>query len=288
MVTEQLPIATPAWMDAQSTARGSVNINDIYWKRSEKEDSAGWILVGPSAEKGPDGRPLTRQAESWMRKGRVPLVEYSYTNRTYKNGERHTIETNADRLNTEWRWWWLFKNGGAHLFPIEQIVAYKWHIKPPYDLPLSVFPQLDEWDVPDPLWCAACPGTRAPKNTVEELVTHAMIAHRMTEPQARDLLKYADQPPVGPSGLNIRRKAQRIERVAEAEDISPISMPSPDQAKPTLPICNFCGADFGTVKIRDKHESTCNARPQGEAQSLESGDQAEQVSDAPNMEEGNA
>ena len=145
----------------------------------------------------------------------------------------------------------------------------------------TVFPQLDEWDVPDPLWCAACPGTRAPKNTVEELVTHAMIAHRMTEPQARDLLKYADQPPVGPSGLNIRRKAQRIERVAEAEDISPISMPSPDLAV-SPHICNFCGDDF--PKGLTQHMKFCKSRPLGTT----SGDQAEQVSDAPVMEEDNA
>lgn len=282
MTTDQLPIATPAWMDAQSTGRGAVNINDIYWKRGPNEEHAGWILIGPSAEIGANGRPLTLQAEAWIRKGRVPLVQYSYTNRTYKNGERHTIETSADRLHTEWRWYWLFKNGGAHLFPIDQIVAYKWHIKPPYDLPKSVFPQLDEWDVPDPLWCAACPGTRAPKNSVEELVTHAMIAHRMTEPQARDLLKYASEPPVGPSGLNIRRKAAKIEQKAEAEGVFPMEMPSPEApAQPTKHICNFCGDEF--PKGLAMHMKWCKARPQGT-----SGDPGEQVNDAPDTEVENA
>lgn len=261
MVTDTLPIETPAWMDAQTTARGAVNINDIYWKRSEKEESPGWILVGPSAERDAMGRTLTAQAESWMRKGRVPLIEYSYTSRLYKNGERHTIETNADRLNTEWRWWWLFKNGGAHLFPIEQIVAYHWHVKPPYGLPLSVFPQLAEWDVPAPRYCAACPGTRAPRNSDEELVTHAMIAHRMTEPQARDLLKYAASPPVGSGGLEIRRKAVVIEEAAKAAGIVPIEMPSPDLPQATRFICNYCGSELKNLAGQLSHERNCTDKP---------------------------
>ena len=76
MVAEpQMMPAVPEWMDQKSRDRGAVNINDIYWKRSDREENAGWILIGPSAEQGPDGRPLTRQAESWLRKGRTPLLE---------------------------------------------------------------------------------------------------------------------------------------------------------------------------------------------------------------------
>lgn len=280
MVTEaQMMPKVPEWMDQKSRDRGAVNINDIYWKRSEKEENAGWLLVGPSAEPGPDGRPLTRQAETWIRKGRTPLVEYSYTDRTYRNGDRQTIETSKDRLNTEWRWYWLFRNGGAHLFPIDQIVAYHWHINPPYGLSREVFPQLREWDVPNPLWCAACPGRMAPKNSEEELVTHAMIAHRMTEPQARDLLKYADKPPVGSQGLRIRRKAQAIETKAEEAGIAPLNMPSPEAiAQPSKSICNFCAEEIDPRGLKT-HERFCKSRPQGE-----SGVQTEQDADAPKEE----
>lgn len=277
MVAQYVPETAP-WMDQKTRDRGAVNINDCYWQRGPNEENAGWLLVGPSAEPGADGRPLTRQAESWIRKGRKPLVEYSYTNRTYKNGERHTIETSQDRLNTEWRWYWLFKNGGAHLFPIDQIVTYKWHITPPYGLPKEVFPQLAEWDVPAPRYCAACPGTRPPKNSDEELVTHAMIAHRMTEPQARDLLKYASSPPAGSMGLQIRRKAEVIEQEAVDAGVFPMEAPSDDQPKAKLNICNFCGKDF--PKGLAMHMKFCKSRPQG----IESGDQAEQVPDAPKEE----
>ena len=283
MVTEAAPNivpVTPDWMERNTTAGSVRNINDIYWKRGPNESSPGWILVGPNAIPGPDGRPLTAQAETWKRKGRTPLIEYSYTDEVSPiTGKRETIETAKNRLNTEWKWYWLFKNGGAHLFPIDQIVSYHWHIKPPYGLDKSVFPQLEEYDVPEPLWCAACPGERPPKNSQEELVTHAMVHHRMTEPQARDLLKYASHPPVGAAGLNIRRKAQKIEEDAKDAGISPTDMPSPDLpvAKPR---CNFCGADFGTATIKDKHELVCKSRPQGD-----SGGQAEQATDAPAVEE---
>ena len=270
--TPNLVPVTPQWMEQHTSASGQRSINPIYWARADHEENPGWILVGPSAVIGADGRPLTRQAEQWIRKGRKPLIEYSYTNEVSpKTGKRETIESSKDRLNTEWRWYWLFKNGGAHLFPIEQIVAHHWHINPPYGLSKDVFPQLKEWDVPEPRWCAACPGNLSPRNSDEELITHAMISHRMTEPQARDLLKYASNPPVGRSGLSIRRKAQVAEAKAEEAGIAPIGMPSLDQPQASKHICNFCAEEVDKRGIKT-HEKWCKSRPQGK-----SGGQADQA-----------
>ena len=277
--TPNLVPVTPQWMERHSSASTARSINPIYWARADTEENAGWILVGPSAVIGNDGRPLTRQAEQWIRRGRKPLIEYSYTNEVSpKTGLRETIELGKDRLNTEYRWYWLFKNGGAHLFPIDQIVAHKWHITPPYGLSKDVFPQLKEWDVPDPKWCAACPGNTQPRNSDQELITHAMISHRMTEPQARDLLKYAANPPVGRSGLNIRRKAQAVEQKAEAAGVTTIDMPSPEAlVQPSKHICNFCAGEFPKGLIM--HQKWCKSRPVGET-----GVQAEQDADAPKEE----
>jgi hypothetical protein len=265
MVTEtrtpNLEPVTPEWMDVHSTARGAVNINDVYWKRSEKEGCPGWITIGPSAELGSDGRPLTRQAEHWIRMGRVPLVEYSYTNERYTlTNERKTIELAKDRLNTPDRWYWFFKNGGAPLFPIDQIVEHHWHITPPYGLSKSVFPQLDEWDVPEPRWCVACPGQVPPKNSDEELVTHAMVHHRMAEPQARELLAYADHPPVGAKGVAIRRKAKQA---MDSTGPAPIAQPSQEPViQSSKHICNWCGGEF--PRGLNLHEKHCTSRPAGE------------------------
>ena len=240
----------PDWMrrqQEQSAPSENRNINDIYWRKPD-----GWIIVGPSAVRGANGRPLTAQAEGWIRRGYEPLIEYSYTDRVSdKTGHRDTIETNADKLNTPDRYWWLFKNGGAHLFSIKQIVEHHWHIKPPYGLPTSVFPQLLEWEVPDPYWCPVCPGTRPPKNSEEQVVTHLQIEHRMNLMQTRDLQQtsngFRDAPATGDLGLGIRRRAQAIEQQAEATQAqAPV-------LTPRLIICNDCGESFPDGLAKGRH-----------------------------------
>src|SRR3990167_9067645 len=172
--TPDLVPVPPDWLQRQQQRQGpnaNRNINDIYWRKPD-----GWIIVGHSALPGTNGRPLTAQAESLIRKGWEPLIEYSYTDRVSpKTGHRETIEVATDRLGTPDRYYWLFKNGGAHLFTIEQIVEHHWHLNPPYGLPRTVFPQLREWDVPDAYWCPACPGDQQARNSEEQVVTHLMI-----------------------------------------------------------------------------------------------------------------
>lgn len=213
----------PDWMErrtAQRPAQTNRNINDIYWRKPD-----GWIVTGPSAVPGPDGRPLTRQAESLMRKGWTPLIEYSYTDKVSpKTGQRETLDPSkddGDRLGTPDRYFWLFRNGGAHLFSIEQIVAHHWHITPPFGLSKTVFPQLSEWDVPDPYWCPACAGERPPKNSPEEVVRHLMIQHSQTLVQVRDLQQathdFRDKP-IGAAGLAIRRRVEASEAASEHEE----------------------------------------------------------------------
>ena len=254
--TPDLVPEQPDWLQRQEDTKAVTtnrNINDIYWAKGPREADPGWIIVGPSAEMGSNGRPITTQAEAWIRKGRTPLIEYSFTNRVSpKTGQRETLDPSVnggDRLSTPDRWYWLFRNGGAHLFPIEQIVAHHWHITPPYGLPKSVFPQLDEYDVPSPFYCPACAGSAPPKNSAEEVIQHLMISHRMTLPQARDLETqshgFVDQP-VGSSGLAIRRKAQRIEHAAETQAEAPLPVAQGTGKQ----ICNACGEEI-PGKLKD-------------------------------------
>lgn len=250
--TPNLIPVPPEWLEKQGQRGPNTNrnINDCYWKKGPHDSDPGWIIVGPSAQPGPDGRPLTRHAEKWMRQGREPLVEYSFTNRVSpRTGQRETIETNADRLTTEDRYYWLFANGGAHLFPIEQIVAHHWHINPPFGLSTDAFPQLDEWEVPEAVWCGACAGEQAPRNSEEELVSHLLISHRMTLPQARDLIASYDihSKPRGARGVTLRRKAQGIERQVEKQE---------QEAKPKrarLIICDLCGEQFRDGLSKGRH-----------------------------------
>lgn len=248
--TPDLIPVPPSWMARQDQAGGpstNANINDVYWQKPD-----GYIITGPSAEIGPNGRPITAQAEGLIRRGWKPLVEYSYTNRVNsKTGHRETIEVNADKLNSPDRYYWLFANGGAHLFPIEQIVEHHWHINPPYGLKKEVFPQLQEWDVPDPYWCPACTGEKPCKNSEEQVSTHLMVEHRMTINQVRDLQtatnNFTDKPR-GSAGVAIRRKAQQQEAAVTKQEAAP----SPSLPVARLIICDSCGESFpdGLAKAR--------------------------------------
>ena len=253
--TPNLIPVPPDWMQRQSQRgpNANRNINDIYWAKSERDANPGWIIVGPSAVPGIDGRPLQRDAERWIRKGRTPLVDYSYTDRVSPlTGHRDTIETNADRLGTVSRYYWFFRNGGAPLFPIEQIVEHHWHINPPFGLSLDVFPQLREWEVPEPFWCGACASATVPFNSEEQLTIHMQITHRMELPRVRELIASYDVhvKPAGVRGLNLRRRAVEAERPPS----EPVAAPAQDQPKGKLHICNKCGLSFKTAEEQSAHE----------------------------------
>jgi hypothetical protein len=256
----------PLWkqrQQAQGAPTTNRNINDIYWRKAD-----GWITVGPNAQLGVDGRPLTAQSETKKRYGWEPLIQYSFTDRVSdKTGQRDTIELTADRLGTPDKFYWFFVNGGAPLFPIDQIVAYHWHIKPPFGLPKTVFPQLDEYDVPEPHYCPACAPGSPIKNSPEEVVKHLMVQHQMNLQQVRELQtatgSFRDQP-IGAAGLAIRRKAQGIEKQAVAAGVVPTATPSTDLPKPRLIICDQCGDRFDDGLAKARHMKKEHPKPSGE------------------------
>ncbi len=246
MVTAtRLPgLVAPEWLRRQQEQRpasNNVNINDIYWRKP-----GGWLTFGPSAIPGSDGRPLTAQAESLIRRGWTPLIEFSYTNRiSGKTGQRETIEITQDRLLTPDCFYWLFVNGGAHLFSIEQIVEHHWHLNPPFyphgTKAEDVFPQLQEWIVPEAYWCPACPGDRPPKNSEEQVSTHLIIFHSMTSVQVNDLYGETEgctAPPRSSSGLNLRRRILTDQNKAETRQRTPSPEPV---VRSSVQICNNCG-----------------------------------------------
>ena len=241
----------------QKPASANRNINDIYWRKPN-----GYITYGPSAIHGSNGRPLTAQAESRIRQGWEPLIEYSYTNRVSpQTGQRDTIEVSADRLNTPDRWYWLFANGGAKEFTIEQIVEHHWHITPPFGLSRSVFPQLEEWDVPDPRWCPQCPPGRAPMNSDDQVTKHLLVVHQpMTAIQAGELLKFAKEPPRAAAGVGIRRKTREVQEASVEE----IAAAEAEANAGRRIICDQCGEEFKTCPQRATHvkaEHSADASP---------------------------
>jgi hypothetical protein len=237
------PVMEPVLTERRPQPGGEENrnINNCYWHRAAWEQDANWILVGPG--------PETTQAQHWQRHGRVPLEELSVTDRiSPKTGRKERIEYGADNLARN-RYYWLLKNGGAKEFPIAQVVAYKWHIKPPYGMSREAFPQLEEYELPDPYWCALCPPEAMPKNSATQLLQHLMVGHKLPLQEAKPLLADASKPPTT-SGIDpvLRKKrtpeekaAEEAERVELMAKMEAETIDFRDPTKGRLTICQSCG-----------------------------------------------
>jgi hypothetical protein len=226
------------------------NINQCYYRKAEWEADPGWLIVGPG--------PETVQSRGWRDKGRKMLEELSLTDRVSpKTGKRERIDEHTDNLGRN-RYYWLLKNGGAKEFPISQLVAYKWHIKPPYGMSKEAFPQFKEYELPEPFWCAICPPQTMPKNSVQQLLQHLMVGHGLPLQEAKPLLADAGHPPLSSGdGLVIRKKVPKAQKAAEdkerkvfAAKVEAEVKDMPDPTKGKLTVCNSCGEQI-TGKLAD-------------------------------------
>lgn len=230
---KQLTPESPFKKDTVAVSQNR-NIPNCYWR---KED--GWIVVGA----GPD----TAQGKRWKDGGREPLVSLSITDRfSPKTNLPERIEYAEDKLATE-PYYWLFQNGGAKEFTIQQIVEHHWHITPPYGLSTDVFPQLKEWDVPDPLWCHVCPAGKPPFNSIPQIIQHGQIAHKMSRPEVQSLLETAKEKPLGTGGLApvLRRKDESPKAKAERKAFAKEAVKEAgDATKSNLNVCHACGNEI--------------------------------------------
>ena len=113
----------------------------MYWRRPVRpgDPLSGWITIGPGGAT-PRGARDTGSYNLYLKKGFQPITKYGYINPP----------------SSEKGWYdfiHLIRQGGAHEFPVSQILAYRWHIHPP--VPGVKFPQLEE--VADAIQHAVCP-----------------------------------------------------------------------------------------------------------------------------------
>ena len=107
----------------------------------------GWIVVQSTT-------PANKEATIY--KGGSFLPQYGeFTNGT---NEPRAGQKERDDKGMPWNpavepWRLILQRGGAKEFPIDQILAYHWHINPPYRE--AVFPQLEGVDVTD-YFCPEC------------------------------------------------------------------------------------------------------------------------------------
>ncbi len=158
-----------------------------YYHRGDN----GWVVVAATT-------PSNRADYEY--KGFTFMQQYGQ----FKNG---TNEARARRLEKDDRgnawnpavepWRLIFQRDGAKEFPLEQIIAYRWHIRPPYRE--VSFPQLEGIDIKS----YACPECKKglfastnPSEATEQLRTHLTSEinnrHKYTPTDLRELGKELD------------------------------------------------------------------------------------------------
>ena len=119
------------------TARGTHG----YYKRPDNE----WIMALPTS---------LGNDRDWQMKGFQRLLKYGEFFNGTSGGKPNTRDDNGNPWNpADEPWRQIFLRGGAHEFPITQVLAYRWHLRPPYRE--VKFPQLEGITVTD-LECPEC------------------------------------------------------------------------------------------------------------------------------------
>ena len=155
-----------------------------YYKRGDN----GWVVVASTT-------PSNRNDYEY--KGFTYLPKYG----DFKNGtnEGRAKQLERDDRGMPWNpavepWRLIFQRGGVEEFPVEQVIAFGWHINPPYRE--IVFPQLEGVDVTTQ-FCPECKkgvfASTDPRLAAESLRTHLTAGvnsrHSYTPTDMRELGK---------------------------------------------------------------------------------------------------
>ena len=141
--------------------------NFMYYKKPD-----GWIIPAQSSPNYFAGK---------LARGFTPLPQYG----TYTPGEQ-SEDTHGVPFDAHVEMWRvIFQKNGAEAFPIDQIIAYHWHLSPPYAG--ITFPQMEGVEVPQ-LDCPEC--DIPPCHDVSDLATHLRIRHKYAR---ADLTAYGNE-----------------------------------------------------------------------------------------------
>lgn len=172
----------------------------MYYKKPD-----GWIIPAQSAPNYFAGK---------LARGFTPLPQYG----TFTPGEK-SEDTRGIPFDAHVEMWRvIFQKNGAEAFPVEQVIAYNWHLVPPYAG--VTFPQMEGVDVPE-LDCPEC--DLMPCHDVADLATHLRIRHKYAR---ADLTAYGDE-----IGIKFDRKRTRVrvrpelrEALAKVEEMTPATL----------------------------------------------------------------
>ena len=243
MVSEALDLF-PEVREAQAPAGRGLH---GYYRKSN-----GWIVTGPTT-KG------NRDDFEYM--GHEFLGRYGQ----FKNVDDLTHE--VDTRNAPWNsykepWRVLFQRGGAKEFPIDQIIAYHWHLKPPYRQ--AEFPQIEGVKIHD-FFCPECDNgifsstneREAARMLRQHLMSRSNEAHNY---RVEDLQKLGQEWGIDlmqPAGARSVRRSQVVEDAPDLEGTDSGGFSDVD----TGFRCNECSAEFETAKALGGHKMGAHRNP---------------------------
>ena len=172
-------------------------------------------------------------------------------------GNKSTRDVNGRLFSTvEEPFRMIFQNGGAHEFPISQIIAYRWHVKPPYRQ--AIFPQMEGVQVTD-LFCPECDtglfSAIEEQDAIEQLRQHLTSTTNTAHSyRPEDLRALGEE--YGIDFFAPRRARMSLHRAEATEE--PVM--APDMTGEELFRCNDCGAEGMSRSERMRHGKTCPAK----------------------------
>ena len=157
----------------------------LYWRKPD-----GWIVAAP-------GWP--QEYAKRVRQGWEALPQYG----TFTPGQV-SKDIRGIRFNPHLEPWRVIcQKGGAKEFPLEQVIAFNWHLAPPYKE--VELPQLEGVEV-DVLDCPEC--NVQPFHDPQHLAQHLRIRHDYTR---LDLVTYGKEMGIDFSKRERKDKARRLE-----------------------------------------------------------------------------
>jgi hypothetical protein len=180
----------------------------MYWQRpatgpmaGEHGEMAGWISLLPGGRT-PKGDRDTGNYSRFMKKRMRPMEEYGI----------HQIPTSPNSNNYAG----ILQQGGAKDFALTQILALKWHLKPP--VKGITFPQYEA--VKDEVLHGECPScdfelfaVPGDKLIARAFFAHLQNSHKMDRTEASLELKYQGLPQI--SRFALAAMAARMGRTPE-------------------------------------------------------------------------
>jgi hypothetical protein len=146
----------------------------------------------------------------------------------------------------------FFQKDGAKEFPVSQIIAYRWHIRPPYRQ--VSFPQLDGVQVYD-LFCPEC-DTGVFSSIEEQEAVELLRQHLTTNANAAHSYRPEDLRALGQEyGVDFFAP-RRLRMAARKRLEQQPSAPAPEPTAEGAITCRVCGQEFASYGLLGGHTRT--------------------------------